>query len=384
MIAIGDGGKKIIADEIEKIGGFNQVRFWTRTAIQRRGRLIRRTTERYTLEDAHAIEIECPDIRFVFPHETSFRGILASRHGGQARPYVEGVTVDYAQGRQWIVRQGRFFTQNDIDTAAQVCVLGSEVAVDLFGETSALGQEVKIKLRWRQPFVRCRVIGVMAPKGRSLRRSLSLDGIVCVPLTTHLQCLSGNRSFSGLTIFFEDGVHPSRIIGSVTDILQKRHRGKDDFIGTWTPKHSVSELDRIEKIIKIALGSIAGFSLFVSGIGIMNICLVSVGEKTREIGLRKSVGARRIDIFSQFLTESICLCLCGGVLGIVGGWLAALGMARVAVQIVPIVPEWPVVLSVPWMVISVLFSIFMGIIFGVYPAIRASRMSPMEALRTDT
>ena len=116
----------------------------------------------------------------------------------------------------------------------------------------------------------------------------------------------------------------------------------------------------------------------------MNICLVSVGEKTREIGLRKSVGAKRIDIFYQFSTESICLCLCGGVLGIGGGWLAAHGMARVAVRLMPIVPEWPVVLSVPWITISVLFSIFMGITFGVYPAIRAARMTPIDALRTDT
>lgn len=384
MIAIGDGGKKIIADDIEKFGGFNQVKFWTRTAIRKHGRLIRRTTERYTLEDAHAIEAECPDVLFVLPQETSSRGTITSRHGGQAHSYVEGVTTDYAHGMQWAVKHGRFFTQNDIDTAAQVCVLGAEVAVDLFGETSPLGQEVKIKLRRRQPFVRCRVIGIMAPKGRSLRNYLSPDSIICVPLTTHLQRLSGNRSFSGLTVFFQKRADAFSIIDSVKVVLRKRHRGKDDFIGSWIPKYSIRELERIEKIIKIALGGIAGFSLFVSGIGIMNICLVSVGEKTREIGLRKSVGARRIDIFYQFLTESICLCLCGGILGIAGGWFAAHGMARVAVRIVPIVDAWPVVLSVRWIVISVLFSIFMGITFGVYPAVRASRMSPIDALRTDT
>ena len=157
----------------------------------------------------------------------------------------------------------------------------------------------------------------------------------------------------------------------------------DDFVYTWIPKRSARELDRLEKIIRIALGSIAGFSLLVSGIGIMNICLVSVGEKTREIGLRKSVGARRIDIFYQFLTESICLCLCGGILGIAGGWLAVHGMARIAVRILPIVEVWPVVLSVRWITISVLFSIFMGITFGVYPAVRAAQMTPIDALRTD-
>lgn len=122
----------------------------------------------------------------------------------------------------------------------------------------------------------------------------------------------------------------------------------------------------------------------MSGIGIMNICLVSVGEKTREIGLRKSVGATQLNIFLQFLTASICLCFCGGVLGIGGGWLAAQGMARLAVRIVPIVPEWPVVLSVPWILISVSFSVLMGIVFGVYPAMRASRLSPIDALRTET
>ena len=136
-------------------------------------------------------------------------------------------------------------------------------------------------------------------------------------------------------------------------------------------------------MIKIALGSIAGFSLFVSGIGIMNICLVSVSEKAREIGLRKSVGAKRIHIFLQFLTESLCLCFCGGVLGIVGGWLAAHGMARLGARILPIVEVWPVVLSVPWMLASVSFSVLMGIVFGVYPAMRAARLSPLDALRTE-
>ena len=121
----------------------------------------------------------------------------------------------------------------------------------------------------------------------------------------------------------------------------------------------------------------------MSGIGIMNICLVSVGEKTREIGLRKSVGAKRIHIFWQFLTEAMCLCFCGGVLGIAGGWIAAHGMARLAVRIVPIVPEWPVVLSWQWILIAIVFSVFMGISFGVYPAMQAARLSPIDALRTE-
>ena len=198
------------------------------------------------------------------------------------------------------------------------------------------------------------------------------------------QRLFGNHHVQSIIVFFQKDTDVYKVIDSVKRVLRKRHRGTDNFIGYWIPKRSIRRLEHIENVIKIALSSIAGFSVFVSGIGIMNICLVSVGEKTREIGLRKSIGARRIDIFYQFLTESICLCLCGGVLGIVGGWLAAHGMARVAVRILPIVPVWPVVLSIPWIATSVLFSIFMGITFGVYPAVRASRMSPIDALRTDT
>ena len=293
------------------------------------------------------------------------------------------MTADYARGMRWKVQDGRFFTQNEIDTAGQVCILGAESAKELFGSSSALSSELKIKFQGSSTPVRCRIVGIMAPKGRSLRIPYSMDEMVFVPITTYLQRLSGDRYMYGFTVFFEKDADITRIIASIKDILRKGHRGKDDFIGYWIPNNNIREFDRIEKIIKIALGGIAGFSLFVSGIGIMNICLVSVGEKTREIGLRKAVGAKRIDIFYQFLTESICLCLSGGVLGITGGWLAAQGMARVAVRIVPIVDVWPVVLSGQWIVISVLFSIFMGIIFGVYPALRAARMTPIDALRTD-
>lgn len=384
MMALGDGAKELVALDIEKLGGANQVQFWTRQAIFRKRRVLRWTTERYTLADAYAIEAECPDVLFVLPKNDRYRGVVTSPTGGHARPYVEGVTADYAHGLRWEVQQGRFFSAADIEKAAQVCVLGADIVDELFGDTAALGQEVKLKIRWRQPPVRCRVIGIMAPKGRSLRSSTSLDDIVCVPLTTHQQRLSGVRHIQSLTVFFDKTADVYRVIDSVKHVLRKRHRGTDDFIGYWIPQRSFRRLERIEKVIKIALGGIAGFSLFVSGIGIMNICLVSVGEKTREIGLRKSVGATHRDIFWQFLAESVYLCFCGGVLGVGGGWLAAQGMARLAVHIVPIVPEWPAGLSLPWIGISVGFSVLMGIVFGVYPAMRAAQLSPIEALRTET
>ena len=381
MIAIGEGGEKIIAEDIEKLGGANQFTLWTRTAIFKRGRL-RRTTERYTLEDAYAIEAECPKVLYVLPNHENYEILVTSRDGSQTRALLEASTADYARGMGWELQDGRFLTENDIETAAQVCVLGSGAAADLFGEASPVGQEVKVRYHWQTP-LRMHVVGVMKPKGRSLTWSYSLDDAICLPLTTYQQRLEGIDHVEALIVFFQKGADFNRIVAVAKETLRKRHRGQDDFIGHYVPQLTFKRLEHIQKVIQIALGSIAGFSLFVSGIGILNICLVSVGEKTREIGLRKSMGAKQIDIFWQFLTEAICLCFCGGVIGIAGGWGAAHGMARLAVRIVPIVEAWLVVLSLPWILISLIFSIVMGVGFGVYPAMRAALLSPVDALRTE-
>ena len=279
MIAIGDGAKLIIADDLEKLGGANQVKFRTLKGVWKGRHLIRPTTERYTLEDAYAIEAECRHVLFAFPKIDRYQASVTSQYAGQARLSIEGVTANYAQGMHWDVQHGRFFKENDIDNAAQVCVLGSEVATDLFGDTSPIGQEVKIRIYSRQPPMRCRVVGIMAPKGKSLRINYSLDNIICVPLTMFQQRLSGNHHVQSIIVFFQKDTDVYKVIDSVKRVLRKRHRGTDNFIGYWIPKRSIRRLEHIEKVIKIALSSIAGFSVFVSGIGIMNICLVSVGGK---------------------------------------------------------------------------------------------------------
>lgn len=382
MMAIGDGAKRLVADQVDKLGGANQFQFTTRYSIIRGGRRVR-TKERFNFGDAHAIEAVCPGVLYVLPKNERYRMLVTSRQGRETRAFLEGVTANYATGMRWHIQAGRFLTENDTDHALQVCVLGSEAATDLFGADSPLGQEVKVRYYWRQVPVRFRVVGVMMPRGLNLRWGWSLDNAMAIPLTTYQERLTGNDYIERLTVFTEPDADMTPIIASARGVLLKRHRNQDNFFRYWIPTGVHSQVARIEKVIKIALGSIAGFSLFVSGIGIMNMCLVSVGEKTREIGLRKSVGARQIHIFLQFLTESICLCFCGGVFGIVGGWLAAHGMALLAVRIVPVVPEWPVVLSLRWILISVIFSIFMGVSFGVYPAMRAARLSPIDALRAE-
>lgn len=272
MIAIGDGAKKILAADIEKLGGANQFTLWTRTSAFKRGRL-RRTTERYTLEDASAIEAECPEVLYVLPNHENYEILVTSRGGSQTRALLEASTADYALGMSWELQAGRFLTENDIKTAAQVCVLGSDAAIDLFGEASPLGQEVKVRYYGQTP-LRMRVVGVMKPKGRSLTWVYGLDDAICVPLTTYQQRLEGIRYVENLIVFFEKGADVNSIIVAVKEILRKRHRGQDNFIGHYIPKLTFRRLEHIQKVIKIALGSIAGFSLFVSGISIMNICLV--------------------------------------------------------------------------------------------------------------
>ena len=382
MMAIGDGANQLIADDLERMGGPNQFQFTIRYRINRHGRLLW-TKERYNLGDALAIEEQCPKVLFVLPKNERWNRLFTSPQGNQTRSILESVTEQYADGMQWKVQSGRFLSENDLATATQVCVLGTQVAIDLFGEDSPLGQEIKIRYYWRNA-VRCRVIGVMAPRGRTLRTGWSLDDVVCIPLTTYQQRISGNDYIERLTVFTEEDANMARVIEIARNIIRKRHRNTDDFIYHWTAVATVERMEHIEKVIKIALGSIAGFSLFVSGISIMNICLVSVSEKAREIGLRKSVGAKRRDIFWQFLTESVCLCLCSGLLGIGFGYFAAYGMALLAVKIVPVVPKWPVVVSVSWMLGSVFFSMVMGVGFGLYPAMRATQLSPIDALRADT
>ena len=380
MMMLSEGAKKLIADDIDKLGGANQFKFTIRAWITKNGRIIRRTRERFNMKDALAIEAECPNVLCVLPKNEA-RATFKTYQGDVTESTLKGVTDNYADWMRWEVQEGRFLSETDISEATQVCVLGNNITARLFPDTSPLGREVKIRYYDDAAFIRHRVVGVMVPRGRNIQSGHSLDDSICVPLPTAQKRIFGDRHIPEMAIFFKQDVDVEGVIESALAVIRKRHRNTDEFVNHWAVKWTLARLEHFEKVMKIGLVGIAGFSLLVGGIGIMNMCLVSVGEKTREIGLRKSVGAKQIDIFWQFLTESICLCLCGGMVGIVGGWLAAHGMARLAVHIVPIVPEWPVVLSLPWTLASVLFSIFMGVCFGVYPAMRAARLSPIDALR---
>ena len=393
MIAIGDGAKQIVLDDAQKMGGINQFALyrsnWTRVG----NRWVRnRSKEYFTYEDVLAVEAECPSVKVTIPRVPQWGNVLVqASDGAESRTSFIGVNEAFAEAMDWELQTGRFITAADVNAKTKICVLGHDLALQLFSDTPVIGQEIKIGRsgnRWtrgkqERRTERFRVVGTMAFRGRSLGFGWNLDEFVYLPLTTAQQRFIGNdeiRAFSVLAHTVED---VPKAIEETKAVIRKRHRNQDDFFSMWDMRQGVAELYKISKIIKITLGSIAGFSLLVGGIGIMNMMLVAVTERTREIGLRKALGAKPPDILLQFLMEAMIICSVGGVIGVGLGILAGEGMAMLAVKIVKIVPEWPAVISLEWILISVSVSAIVGISFGLYPALKAATLPPIEALRKD-
>ena len=396
MIAIGDGAKEIVRQDAQKLGGANQF-FVFRSSYKRvNNRWVRiRSNEYLKYEDVLAIEAECPTVRAATPQIWNWGGVLIQASGGsEVRAGWNGVDATYNTAMDWDVKEGRFITDEDVKNASKVCVLGDEIATALFGGKSPLGQEIKIARnsgyynRWgqkegRRYTERFTVVGTFVPRGTSLRFGVSFDNLAFIPVSTIQERFTGNDQIPNITVYAHTVKEVPKAVEEVRTVIRKRHRNQDDFIDIFEMHAGMAHLDKISKIIKITLGSIAGFSLLVGGIGIMNMMLVAVTERTREIGLRKALGAKRLDILLQFLIESVIMCGVGGAIGVGLGILAGEGMALLAVNIVKIVPEWPAVISLEWILISVSVSAIIGISFGLYPAIKASSLTPIEALRKD-
>ena len=397
MIAIGDGAKVIVLQDAQKLGGVNQFTMYRSSHKRVGNRWVRnRSNEYFEYEDVLAIEAECPSVKVVVPRIPEWRGVLVqAADGSETRTGYNGVNASFAEAMDWDIQQGRFISDEDIDNEAKVCVLGAEVVGTLFGTDSPLGKEVKIgrgsggrfdrygRRDQKRITERFTVVGTMAGRGRSLRFGWNLDDMVFLPLTTTQERFTGNDRIVMLSVQANTVEDVPKAIEEVKTVLRKLHNNQDDFFSIWDMREGMAQLEKISKVIKIALGSIAGFSLLVGGIGIMNMMLVAVTERTREIGLRKALGAKRMDILVQFLMEAVVLCSIGGAIGVALGIAAGEGMAMLAVNIVQIVPEWPSVVSKEWIAIAVSFSAAIGISFGMYPAIKASSLSPIEALRTD-
>lgn len=395
MIAIGDGAKEIVRQDVQKLGGANQF-FVLRSRHKRvNNQLVRiRHNEYLKYGDVLAIEAECPSVSAATPQMWNWGGVLIQASGGtETRAGWNGVDANYITVMDWNVKEGRFITDEDVKNASRVCVLGDEVATALFGNKSPLGQEIKIardsdyhnrfgiKKDGRRYTERFTVVGTFVPRGTNLRFGVSFDSLAFIPISTSQKRFIGTDEIQNITVHAHSVKDVPNAVEEVKSVLRKRHKNQDDFIYIFEMHKGMAQLDKISRIIKIALGSIAGFSLLVGGIGIMNMMLVAVTERTREIGLRMALGAKRLDILLQFLIESVLMCAVGGAIGVGLGILAGEGMALLAVKIVKIVPEWPALISLQWIVISVSVSAIIGIAFGLYPALKASSLTPIEALR---
>ena len=396
MIAIGDGAKQIVIEDAKKMGGATRITLYQTSYKRENNRWVRiRSNEYMEYEDVLAIEAECPSVSVVTPRIADWRGVLFQGPGGtETRAGYNGVDANYTTAMDWDLKEGRFITDDDVQNATKICVLGDELATELFGNKSPLGQEIKIArdVRYYDPNGRRRqdrlterftVVGTLVPRGTSFQFGWSYDNLAFIPVSTVQERFTGDDRVHNIMVFANTVDAIPKAIEEVKTVLRKRHRNEDEFVRIREMRAGMAQLQKISKMIKIALGSIAGFSLLVGGIGIMNMMLVAVTERTREIGLRKALGAKSLDILAQFLIEAVIMCAVAGAIGIGLGIFAGEGMAMLAVKIAKIVPEWPSVVSMQWVMISVSFSAAVGIFFGMYPAIKASSLPPVEALRKD-
>jgi putative ABC transport system permease protein len=281
---------------------------------------------------------------------------------------VSGVAPTYTYVRQWSLAAGTFFSDADVASAAKVCVLGQTVVSNLFGSTNPIGQTLLIK---NVPFT---IVGTLTARGQS-SVGQDQDDTVIVPYTSALQRLTGGTFVSELMVSGDDAADTSAVQAEITSLLEARHRvapGQDDF-QVRNLADIASAASASATVMEYLLASVAAVSLVVGGIGIMNIMLVSVTERTREIGLRMAVGAPPYAILSQFLIESVGLSLVGGAIGVLVGFAGTYVVSDLA--------NWPTVIAPEAVLIAVIFSALVGAFFGYYPALKASQLSPIDALR---
>ena len=370
MLAVGQGAQASITGSISGIG--TNLLFVFRGDSADNGR----NPKPLTLGDADALrdQFAAPSVEAVAP---ALQGSATVSFGGeQTSPSLLGVTPEYFQVRNYNITEGEFITEEHMLGRASVVLLGPDVAKTLFGHSDGVtGETVRIE---GQPF---RVIGVLESKGGGSFGSQ--DNVVLIPFTTAQARLIRRSTSDRVDVIFVQAVSGDVVTQAseeISSILRTRHRtpiGADDFT-VFTQQDLLSTFQSITGILTIFLGGIAGISLLVGGIGIMNIMLVSVTERTREIGLRKALGARRRDILIQFLTESSLLSLIGGIIGIILGWLISFLVGRIAeasgTAFTPIV-------GLDAILLATIFSAVVGLFFGIYPANRAASLEPVEALR---
>ena len=327
-----------------------------------------------TEEDARALQEEGDSILVAAPTiRTSAQVINSSRNWFST---IYGAGAGYLEARGWEIVSGRAFTAQEERSPTKFAIIGQTVATQLFPEEDPIGQMIRIK---RVPFM---VIGLLGEKGETPWGG-DQDDVVFIPITTAKTRITGGDRFRGpfvqsITVQASSAAAVMEAERQITEILQRRHGikpGQPDDFTVRNIAQMVAARAQSERIMSILLASVAGISLLVGGIGIMNIMLVSVTERTREIGLRMAVGARSKDILFQFVFEAVVVSLIGGLIGIIIGLAGSIAVARIG--------DWPIVASPMAALLSIFFAALVGIFFGYYPAYKASRLDPITALRQE-
>jgi len=317
-----------------------------------------------TVADAKAIQAEVPTVLAVSPEERDREQVQAE--GQNWNTLILGESPDYPQIRNWGISDGAMFSDQDVRSLAKVAVVGKTVTDQLYPDQDPLGKTLRIR---DIPF---KIIGLLEPKGFNLFGQ-DQDDVVIIPYTSHMRRITSRSFVNSILVEAVSAAEINKAQNQITEILAARHRSAEPDFTVRNQVELMQAATATSRIMSVLLGAIASVSLLVGGIGIMNIMLVSVTERTREIGIRMAVGARARDILVQFLIEAVTLSAFGGVIGIVLG--------VVATQIVAYFTHWPTVTPLVWVGAACVSSAVIGIISGFYPAWKASRLDPIEALR---
>ena len=373
MMSFGAGAEKLMMAEFENIGGPSMFGVYRPGYIRKNNRWQRNTSPHYLeMRDLHNILADCPSVEVATverSHPINFK--VEGRH---RETYLRATTNEYQAVRRWKTEYGRFLADTDMDFWNKVCVIGSKVWKEQFKGQDPIGKEVGINNR------RFTVIGIMESRGDGLERGRSDDNMIFIPITT-AQTRFGGRNRVGAIMARAKSIDlVDQALKEVKTVISRNHGGDDTFFRTWNAKKGIESGKRMIFIIESVLVVIASVALIVAGIGILNIMLVSVTERIPEIGLRKAVGAKSLDIRIQFLTESVLLCLIGSLIGIMLGAVVGKGFAWIVGKFLEEL-SWPAVITPEAVLISVGAGAAVGIFFGFYPASQAAKMTPIEAIR---